>query len=120
MKRILIYIFSTTLIFAANDTGKISFSKHIFPIIEKKCLPCHSKDEENPSEYFMDDYNKTLKGGKKGIAIVPGKSHKSNFILKLTPNPPFGKQMPMMTKKKLNDSTISIFKKWIDDGALNN
>ena len=112
-------IFFTTILFAADST-KISFSRDIFPILNKKCMPCHAEEEENKSEFFMDDYKKIIKGGKSGVAIIPGKSVKSNFIVKLYPNPPAGKQMPMMTKKKLDDSTISILKRWIDEGAKNN
>lgn len=104
----------------AKDSTDVSFSKDVYPIIKKKCLVCHTADEENPSNYLMDSYGEIIAGGKNGKAIKPEHSDKSNFIIKLLPNPPFGKQMPMLSKKKLSDSTIVILKNWINQGAKNN
>jgi hypothetical protein len=41
-------------------------------------------------------------------------------VQKIKPSPPFGDRMPLMTKKKLTDVEIEIFKKWIDQGAKKN
>jgi len=34
----------------------VSFSKDVFPIIKRRCLPCHASDSENPSEFFMESF----------------------------------------------------------------
>jgi len=98
----------------------VSFSNDVFPIIKKRCLPCHASDSDNPSEFFMDTFSDIIKGGKHGKPIIPKNGDGSIFVQKIKPSPPFGDQMPLMTKKKLTDEEIEIFKKWIDQGAKKN
>jgi len=98
----------------------VSFSKDVFPVIKKHCLPCHASDSENPSELFMDSYSDLVKGGKHGKPIVPKKGDESIIVQKLKSPPPFGDQMPLMTKQKLTDDEVEIFKQWIDQGAKKN
>ncbi|MGA7160985.1 MAG: c-type cytochrome domain-containing protein [Bacteroidota bacterium] len=98
----------------------VTFSKDVFPIIKKHCLPCHASDSENPSELFMDSYSDLMNGGKHGKPIVPKKGDESIIVQKLKPSPPFGDQMPLMTKQKLTDDEVGIFKEWIDQGAKKN
>ena len=98
----------------------VSFSNDVFPIIKKRCLPCHASDSENPSELFMESFPDIMKGGKHGKPVIPKKGDESILVQKIKPSPPFGDQMPLMTKKKLTDEEIEIFKKWIDEGAKKN
>ncbi len=106
-----------------NSRGKnkpVSFSNDVFPLIKKRCMPCHASDSENPSELFMETLPDIMKGGKHGSPIIPKKGDESIIVQKLKPSPPFGEQMPLMTKKKLTDEEIEIIKKWIDQGAKKN
>ncbi len=98
----------------------VSFSNDVFPIIKKRCLPCHASDSENPSEYYMESLQDILKGGKHGKPIVPKNGAGSLIVQKLKPAPQFGEQMPLMTKKKLTDEEIDLFQSWIDQGAKKN
>jgi uncharacterized membrane protein len=98
----------------------VSFSNDVFPIIKKHCLPCHASDSENPSELFMESFPDIMKGGKHGKPVIPKKGDESILVQKIKPSPPFGDQMPLMTKKKLTDEEMEIFKKWIDQGAKKN
>ena len=95
----------------------VSFSNDVFPIIKKHCLPCHASDSENPSEFFMESFPDIMKGGKHGTPIIPKNGDGSILVQKIKPAPPFGDQMPLMTKKKLTDEEIEIIKKWINQGA---
>ncbi len=109
----------------AQDNSKeknktVSFSNDVFPIIKKRCLPCHASDSENPSELIMDTFPDIIKGGKHGKPIIAKNGDGSILVQKIKPAPPFGDQMPLMTKKKLTDEEIDIFKKWIDQGAKKN
>jgi hypothetical protein len=117
----------------AKKTGKInadplSFRKDVFPIIEKKCLPCHSSDNLNPSELSLDDYEGMEAGGKNGPAWLAGKPDESNLVRKLSEKPPFGERMPLNSKKKiaegrarwLTDDEIKTIAQWIEEGAKNN
>jgi len=107
-------------IFAYTQNKDASFSKDVFPIIKAKCLKCHEQDDENPNEFSMDNYTLLIKGGKTKNMIIPGNGNESYLIKKLLPNPPKGKQMPIFSKKKLDEDEIETIKKWIDQGAKDN
>jgi uncharacterized membrane protein len=129
MKLVVLIVFSTTFIGTSDalsqethdpKNSKISFSNDVFPIIKRRCLPCHASDSENPSELFMESFPDIMKGGKHGNPVIPKKGDESILVQKIKPSPPFGDQMPLMTKKKLTDEEVEIFKKWIDQGAKKN
>jgi len=105
---------------ARGRSSAVSFKKDIFPIIKMNCLPCHTEDEMNPSELYMETYDDIVKGGKHGPPIVAGKADSSLMIKKLIPPPPFGDPMPLKRKTLLSADTINVLKKWIDQGAKNN
>lgn len=126
MKFLIALVFTTAIVLTTESQpqekkeGKkksVSFSNDVFPIIKKRCLPCHAVDSENPSEYFMETLPDIAKGGKHGKAIVPKNGNASMLVQKIKPNPPFGEQMPLMMKKKLTDDEVDLFKMWIDQGA---
>ena len=101
-------------------TSVVSYKKNVFPIIKMNCLPCHTEDQMNPSELYLDSYDNMLTGGKHGKPIIPGKADSSLIIRKIIPPPPFGDPMPMKRKTPIAADTINIIKKWIDQGAENN
>jgi hypothetical protein len=106
----------------------VSFSKLVFPIIKKNCLPCHAEDNFNPSELSLDSYDHLMAGGKHGVPVVPGKSKESILIQKLGPAPPFGDPMPLDPKKKKGENSkksltadeIKTIADWVDQGAKKN
>jgi len=107
-----------------KELGKnvtVSFSKVIFPLLQKHCMPCHSEEEENPSELYFESYEMLMHGGKNGVPIISGKGDSSMFIQKLRPKPTFGDQMPLPKRKtKLSEEVIQIFVDWINQGAKKN
>jgi uncharacterized membrane protein len=129
MKSLFSVIFIAAIVFTSSATSQqkkstkkptVSFSNDVFPIIKKRCLPCHAADSENPSELFMESFSDMMKGGKHGKPIIPKDGEASILVQKIKPNPPFGEQMPLMTKKKLTDEEVELFKTWIDQGAKKN
>lgn len=98
----------------------LSFKKDVMPIFKKYCLPCHTEDQMNPSELYLENYGDLLKGGKHGVPIIPGKADSSLLIRKLLPSPPFGDPMPYKTKVPFPQDTLNILKTWIAQGAKNN
>jgi hypothetical protein len=99
---------------------KVSFKHDVFPILKMNCTPCHTEDEMNPSELYMESYEGIMKGGKHGPPIIAGKADSSLIVRKLIPPPPFGDPMPMKRKTPLAADTVNIIKKWINEGAKNN
>lgn len=99
-----------------SSKNKLTFKKDVEPIIQKYCLPCHLKENENPSGLAMDDFDLLMKGGNHGSTVVPGKAKESNLYLKLLPDPPFGKQMAR-NRRKLTEEETKIIHDWIERGA---
>ena len=110
-----------------TETEPVSFSKQVYPIIKKHCLPCHAEENYNPSELSLDSFDQLMSGGKHGVPVIPGKSEESILIQKLGPKPPFGDPMPLERKKKnepskraLTQDEITVIGRWIDQGGKNN
>jgi hypothetical protein len=109
------------IVFSSCVEKKVSFSQEIFPLLKKHCASCHYRGNEfNQSQLVMDSYASLMQGGVHGSPIVPGHADSSLIIKKLGSNPPFGRQMPLMSKERLGDEEISMIAKWIDQGANNN
>src|SRR5262245_24822999 len=53
------------------------FEKKIRPILANNCFNCHSANTNSQGGLRVDDRNGLVHGGKRGAAIVPGKSGKS-------------------------------------------
>lgn len=99
---------------AAIPVVTVSFTKQIKPIIEEKCLDCHSADEPK-GEYDMTSLaTMTLAGRKSGIGVVPHKPTESSIIAYLT-----GEKKPRMPKgdDPLTPEQIQLFRDWIASGA---
>ena len=98
----------------------VSFKMNIAPILKTYCLPCHTEDQLNPSELYLDSYENLMKGGKHGRPLVPGAPDSSLILMKLGPKPPFGDPMPLKRKVPIPGDTLAIIRKWISEGAKNN
>jgi hypothetical protein len=99
---------------------EISFSKDIYPILKTHCQACHVRENEHPSEFYIDTYEDMMGESRHGKTIVPGNALKSIFYQKLLPNPPFGRTMPPSKKIKLTEEQIELFKRWVNQGAKKN
>ncbi len=106
----------------------VSFKRDVFPVISKRCLPCHAEENFNPSELALDSYAKLMAGGKHGPPVKPGDAKESILVQKLSPTPPFGDPMPRERKKRKDDpwtkqlsaEEIKVISDWIDQGAKDN
>lgn len=103
-----------------KNHSQVSYKKDILPIIKYYCLPCHTEDQMNPSQLYLDTYENMMGGGKHGKPILAGKPDSSFILQKLSPKPPFGDPMPMKRKTPFPQDTIKIIRKWIEQGAKNN
>ena len=100
-------------------TKTVDFDKDIKPLIEKSCAKCHG-GEKPKSKYVVDTKENIIKGGKEGVAVVPGKSAESpivHYVADLVEDmemPPTDKRdkFPALTKEQ-----IGLLRAWIDQGA---
>jgi hypothetical protein len=111
----------------ASTQTQISFKNEVFPLLQKYCLPCHAEESDNSSGLSLDSYKLMMQGGKHGSPVVAGDAEKSNLILKLRNDPPFGDPMPLARRRKSNippkrltDEEVNIIIEWIKEGAKEN
>lgn len=97
-------------------TAEISFQTNIKPIFQTYgCNGCHG----GSGGLFVQTVAQLLKGGDHGPVIVAGKADSSIIIKKLSSPPPFGERMPQ-GGPYLPDSTRTMIRDWINQGAKNN
>ena len=97
----------------AADSDKISFGKNIRPLLEQHCSQCHEPDNKHAG-FDVTNYREFKRGGESGRAITPGEPENSLLMDKI-----LGKSQPRMPSKlaPLSDKEISLFRKWIEQGA---
>ena len=92
----------------------IEYSKDIEPIFENKCFVCHSGSIVE-AKFDMSTYAGVMKGGKRGVAVVPGKSAESNlFMFCSRQKKPI---MPPKSEEPLTSQELSLLKLWVEEGA---
>ena len=95
----------------------VSFFEEVLPILEEKCLACHSLSLAE-SKLNLEEVSTMLKGGKRGPAIVPGRGAESLLIK--TASRQLEPYMPPPEKKDyepLTPEELGLIKLWIDQGA---
>lgn len=95
---------------------EVSYNKEIEPIFNAKCFFCHSGNVKE-GKLDMGSYEKLMKGGGRGKAVVPGKASES-LLIKLAGRT----DRPIMpprseTEEPLNPKELALIRLWIDQGA---
>lgn len=89
------------------------FETQIRPILVRHCYECHSGASDAPEGQLRVDFREgLLMGGENGPAIVPGRPQDSLLMSALR-----HESFEMPPTKKLADSVLADFEKWIRDGA---
>jgi WD40 repeat protein len=95
-------------------TAPVLFEKDIEPILINKCAFCHSGNIKE-GKFDLSSYDTMMRGGKRGPAVVPGKSSES-MLVKLSQKlvRPY---MPPKSEEPLSPQELALIKLWIDQGA---
>ena len=94
---------------------QVEFSKHIQPLLAKKCVSCHGTEKQKAG-LRLDRKSAAFKGGDDlGAAIVPGKSGECP-LFRVVAGLEAGLEMPA-EGEKLTAAEIELLKRWIDGGA---
>jgi hypothetical protein len=115
---------------AAETAAKsVDFKRDVQPVLNQSCVKCHREDPKNPrgpaAKLRLDDKAAAMKGGKSGVAIVPGKADESLFYKLLAGPVTVGDHeiaaMPKPQRnqpfKPLAKEKVELIKHWIDQGA---
>jgi hypothetical protein len=99
---------------AAQAADAPSYTKDVKPFLENYCLSCHSGLKAK-SGYNLDGYASLFKGGRKGPAVVAGKSDKSMLVRTLEGSAK--KMPPRKYSEQPTAAEIAKVKAWINAGA---
>lgn len=98
---------------AVGEGPAVSFTKHVKPILDARCLNCHKGDDPSGA---LDLSTKAgiKKGGKSGKLYVAKKGKQSLLVRSLR-----GEGMQRMPKRAtpLTETQIQLIQRWIDEGA---
>jgi hypothetical protein len=114
LARGLLLTFTAVVLPAQPVDGIEFFEKKIRPLLADNCYACHSEKTIASGGLKLDTKESVLKGGGRGMAIVPG-SPDSSVILRAVSYEHADIKMP--PTGKLSDSQIADLQRWIEIGA---
>jgi hypothetical protein len=107
---------------ACQSPPPVSYAWDVSPILEQKCVPCHTPPDGEGyvlSGLDMSSYEGLIRGYRYGPVIVPGDSRHSVFNMAGE-----GRIHPFagatQETNPLSDEEAEILKRWVDQGARNN
>jgi hypothetical protein len=101
---------------AAGKGGDVvAFSKDVWPILQARCVACHSADRSEGDLRFDSGRGAVEEGGHTGRPILGTSAGNSEFIRRIT-STKAGYRMPKKGTP-LSDSEVAILTQWIDGGA---
>ncbi len=96
----------------AEEAQPVSYFKQIVPILNASCAGCH-KPDKTKGDLDLTAHALTLKGGKHGKTVVPGKPQESELYKQISGDPP---DMPD-EGDPLKKEEIELIRQWIVQGA---
>lgn len=100
---------------AKNDAAKVDYTRHVKPILAKRCYKCHGPAESEGGLRLdrRDAALAELDSGETGV--VPGEADASEVIRRITESDESLRMPP--EEKPLSDEEIATLRRWIDQGA---
>ena len=97
-----------------DSSSCVHYSTEIQPIFTNKCTNCHGTS----GGLTLTSYSGLMNGGNSGDVVISGNGSESRLIQKLR-GTASGSQMPA-SGCCLEESTINLIERWIDEGAMDN
>lgn len=97
---------------------QVDFYQDVYPILESKCLACHSTAVAE-GDLILESAKSIIKGGASGEAVVPGKPDDSYLyqVIARTEEPAMPPLPNKVQAKALTPKELGLFRKWIEEGA---
>ena len=109
-----LYLASTFLIISSS-TFAVDFKKDIKPLLESRCVSCHSSSKQK-GNLNLSSLLASTKGGDSGPAIIP-KNTDESLLLERISLPHDDEEIMPPKGAPLNSEEIALFKKWVENGA---
>jgi len=101
------------VLFAAVCSGATpTFQHDILPLLEKKCLACHSQGDRSMAGLDLQTLAAVMAGGTAGPVVVPGNPEDSRFWVMVRDG-----KMPM-GGEPLSDEEKQLVRTWIEQGQF--
>lgn len=97
-----------------NEQGLELFEKRIRPLFHENCVSCHG-EKQQMGQLRLDNRTLALKGGERGVVIMPWNPEKSLLIEAVRYHTP---RFQMPPKGKLSEADITLLIDWIKQGAV--
>ncbi|MEW4487553.1 c-type cytochrome domain-containing protein [Thalassoglobus sp. JC818] len=97
---------------------EIDFYRDIYPILENKCLACHSSAVAE-NDLILENAEAILKGGISGEAVIAGEPDES-YLYRVAARVDEPVMPPLPNKaqaKALTPQELGLLRKWIEEGA---
>ncbi len=98
------------------DANTVIFTDLIKPVLEEKCLSCHSPDKKK-GKLLLTSLESMLQGGESGPALVPGNPEKSILLKRIHLPLDDEEHMPPADKIQLKTEEAVLIEQWIAEGA---
>ena len=92
------------------------FARHIFPVLDAKCVACHGTNIEQGG-LRLDSYEALMAGGKDGLVIAPRNPEHSLLLKNVTLPPNDRNFMPAEGRTPLTPEEIERIRAWVREGA---
>ncbi|WP_257669886.1 c-type cytochrome domain-containing protein [Parapedobacter tibetensis] len=99
-----------------NVETAVVFPDLVYPILQAKCLGCHSKNKAKGG-LILADTSAVLKGGENGPLLVKGSAEESLIIQRLLLDLDHEHRMPPKGKPQLTPEELALIKAWVISGA---
>ena len=96
----------------AQNPIPVSFTRDVQPLLQHHCWSCHGA--LRTSGFDMRTRDTAMRGGDRGVAIVPGNAEGSRLYRRIA-----GLEQPVMPFEgtRLTAQHVTLIKTWIDEGA---
>ena len=100
---------------AQDNLPPVSFDEEIFPVLQQRCLHCHSTALSLGDLRFDAGRATVVRGGQTGIDLLGSSSADSELFRRITSTKP-GYRMPK-EGDALSAAEIDLVRRWLDQGA---
>lgn len=100
----------------ADVNQALVYQDIVQPILNARCVQCHNATKQK-GDLRMDGFDRLMKGGENGPALIAGKSTESEMLKRCLLPLEDDNHMPPKGKTQLTDQQIALLAWWIDQGA---
>lgn len=96
---------------------KITYDDHVLPLLREKCGSCHNSNDKK-GDLVLDSYSAVMTGGASGAVVATDGDADGSQLYRVVAH--LAEPVMPPNQPKLPDEQLSLLKRWIEGGALEN